>query len=85
MRDHIGEMVVGGLIGAFMAITSSSKVAACSHSNDAQRVVNTAEVAGYERALDDCKEQGKDAGSYAVYETCAKDADRRFGREAGAP
>jgi hypothetical protein len=38
---------------------------------------------GYQLALDVCREKGKDAGAYAVYEQCAHDADIKYGRDAG--
>lgn len=44
------------------------------------------EVADYKFALDACREDGKRAGSYAVYEQCAREADVRFGlKDGGAP
>lgn len=36
------------------------------------------DVAGHSLALTQCRAEGKDAGSYAVYERCADDVDRRF-------
>lgn len=41
------------------------------------------ELAAYSAALDECRAIGKDAGSYSVYEKCAKNADDKFGRDAG--
>lgn len=38
-------------------------------------------LSDYSKALDICKAQGKDAGAYSVYESCAKDADTKFGRK----
>jgi hypothetical protein len=38
------------------------------------------ENGGYATALDRCIQQGKDAGSYAVYEDCAQRADAVWGR-----
>lgn len=39
------------------------------------------ELAGYKAALDECRVKGKAAKSYEVYEACAEEADRRFGKE----
>jgi hypothetical protein len=38
-------------------------------------VENAAAVAQYTALLDDCRRQGRAAGSYAVYETCANAVD----------
>lgn len=58
-------------------------VVSCSPTESA-RAKNAVDLAGYTKALDDCRGEGKAAGSYAVYEACAKAADRRFGRDGGA-
>lgn len=42
---------------------------------------NVAAVAQYKLLLVDCKKQGKEAGSYAVYERCAEEVDRKLCRE----
>lgn len=47
--------------------------------------VRVLDVAGHSAALADCRAEGKDAGSYAVYERCANEADRRFIPDGGAP
>jgi hypothetical protein len=47
------------------------------------RVTTAADLFGYAASLDACREQGKDAGSYAAYETCAQAADRKYGRDGG--
>ena len=36
------------------------------------------DVAGHSAALAACRAEGKDAGSYAVYERCANEADRHY-------
>jgi len=41
-------------------------------------------VAEYTHALGECRDEGKDAGSYAVYEACAREADLRFGLKGAA-
>lgn len=48
-----------------------------------QRAESALTVAAYERELDACKEKGKAAKSYAVYETCAAEVDARLCRERG--
>lgn len=48
-----------------------------------QRAENAIVVGTYERELDHCRAQGKAAGSYAVYEACAKTVDRRLCIERG--
>lgn len=44
-----------------------------------ERAGNALTVEQYRRALDDCILEGKDAGSFAVYEACAKEADKHYG------
>lgn len=39
------------------------------------------ELGAYEVALERCRAEGKDAGSFDVYEACAKKADSKFGRK----
>ena len=58
---------------AFAMLTLDSM--ACARDRVIQGVENAAAVAQYERLLDECKEKGKDAGSYAVYERCADKVD----------
>jgi hypothetical protein len=36
------------------------------------------DVAGHSIALAQCRAEGKEAGSYVVYEQCANEADRHF-------
>lgn len=40
-----------------------------------ESVENAAAVAQYEALLDDCRKQGRAAGNYLVYETCANAVD----------
>jgi hypothetical protein len=40
------------------------------------------DLVNYTSDLDSCREVGKDAGSYKVYEDCAKAADVKYGRKA---
>lgn len=51
------------------------------------RAMSAADVALYDKELDDCLVEARDAGrSLAVYDQCAREADVRHGkREAGAP
>lgn len=46
-----------------------------------QRAKNAFDLKGYQEALDKCREQGKMSKSYEVYESCAKAADRKFGKK----
>lgn len=39
------------------------------------------ELGAYEVALERCRAEGKDAGSFPVYEACAVKADQHFGRK----
>jgi len=75
------------IIGLFL-------LAACDHTSDkqiqdavtktTQRAENVEAAATYKNDLRDCREKGKDAGSYDVYEACAKQADERYyGKDGG--
>ena len=44
-----------------------------------ERAGNALTVEQYRRALDECIVEGKAAKSFAVYETCAKEADKHYG------
>ncbi len=44
-----------------------------------ERASNALTVEQYRRALDECIVEGKAAKSFAVYETCAKEADKHYG------
>ena len=48
-----------------------------------KRAQNTTEVVDYKEALRRCKEEGKDAGDYTVYENCARKADVKYGLDGG--
>lgn len=56
----------------------------CVGCSQASRALAGADVAAYKLELDACIAQGKDAGSLAVYETCARAADARHGLDGGA-
>ncbi len=45
----------------------------------ASHAARALDVAGYTVALAQCRGEGKEAGSYAVYETCAHEADVKYG------
>ena len=45
-----------------------------------ESVENAAAVAQYKLLLQACRAKGKDAGSYAVYETCADEVDAELCR-----
>ncbi len=44
-----------------------------------QRAAGALNVEQYRKALDVCVEEGKDAGSMAVYSRCAAEADKKYG------
>ena len=50
-----------------------------SQPTQAERLKAAADLAVYRQALLDCKDEGKDAGSLAVYTRCADEVDRRYG------
>lgn len=45
----------------------------------AERAAVALDLAEYRKELRACKELGKDAGSYAVYERCAEGVDKKHG------
>lgn len=49
----------------------------------AERAANAVDTAAYAERLRHCLEVGRDAGSRAIYEECAEEADRVFGVDAG--
>lgn len=48
-----------------------------------QRAAGAVDVADYERDLDACLKEGRAARSLAVYEACAREADRTHGVKDG--
>lgn len=44
----------------------------------AQLACGVAQVVTYDTELGECVEQGREAGTYVVYELCAQQADNRF-------
>ncbi len=49
----------------------------------APRVAPALDTGAYTAALATCRAEGKDAGSYAVYEQCAREADTKYAPEGG--
>lgn len=47
--------------------------------DNARRLQNAMTVEQYREALSGCVAEGKDAGSMAVYERCANEADKHYG------
>lgn len=59
-------------------------LAACSSPDTtATRAKNAVDVATYKTALDDCLARGRAAKSFDVYESCAKEADAKYGLDGG--
>lgn len=75
LPDSIAALVL--LVG--LSLACARCLAACAHAPAAL------DVAGHSAALAVCRSEGKAARSYAVYETCADEADRRYMPERGAP
>jgi hypothetical protein len=71
---------VGTVVAAWLVVGAlSSACAWLSQPTQAERLKAAADLAVYRQALLDCKEEGKDAGSLAVYTQCADEVDRRYG------
>ncbi len=57
-------------------VVASTAMTACPTGDGPKRAIDHA---AYTAALQDCLDRGKDAGSIAVYRTCADDVDRKAG------
>lgn len=68
---------------ALLLVALSACNSCKSTDTDAQRAKNVIDLAAYQSALDDCRERGKAAKSYDVYEACAVKADAKFGKDGG--
>jgi hypothetical protein len=76
------EFAVGFFSLAVMAVALCLTLTYCTGCvPEAVSVENAAAVAQYKLLLVDCRKQGKEAGSYAVYERCADEVDRTLCRE----
>lgn len=80
----IGESLgaVIGLFAVFGALAFLVQLCGCFLLPHAAPAVDTA---AYADALSKCRETGRIAKSYEVYESCAKAADRKYGYDGGAP
>jgi hypothetical protein len=74
------EWAVGMLVVAVI-LTVLYHCTGCLPGAVADNVENAAAVAQYKALLIDCREQGKAAKSYAVYERCADEVDRMLCRQ----
>lgn len=68
------ETALVGLVLLALACAYAYFTQGCSPSH--QGVV--LDVAGHTKRLKECRDEGKDAGSMAVYIQCADEADRHF-------
>lgn len=78
MKDVYAELAMLAVV--LGACTLVPFVVAC---HEEQRAKNAIDLAGYQHALDACREKGKRAKDLDVYEACAKEADRAYGYDAG--
>jgi len=77
MKANIRSDIFWFVIGACILILGL----ACS--SESKRAQNAVDLAGYSLALDECRAEGKDAGKYEVYESCAQKADLKYGHKDG--
>ena len=61
-----------------MRVALASLLVACASVPPVANVENAAAVAQYTTMLEHCRERGKAAGSYAVYQACADAVDREL-------
>lgn len=73
-------LIIAGLILIVRMLTGCDSAA-----TQVQRAKNAIDVAAYDHELADCRAEGKDAGSFWVYERCAQEVDRKYGVDGGAP
>lgn len=67
------------LVGVAFLVVMALDFCGCDRSA-AARAKLAVDSAAYTKALDDCIALGKDAGSFDVYDRCAQQADKDFGR-----
>ena len=69
------------ILGLLLAIVTGLNGCALlgSGPTQAERLQNALTVEEYRKALDVCVDEGKSAKSFAVYEQCAAEADKRYG------
>lgn len=72
-------------LGALMFLAVRCLAGCDSAATQAQRAKNVVDVKLYDDALADCRKEGRETQSWAVYERCAKEADIRYGFDGGAP
>lgn len=78
-RERAIRQVVGTVLALFAVFGLVAHCVGCSPS----RGVAAADVALYERELDQCLREGRAAHSLAVYTQCANEVDRRHGVKDG--
>lgn len=83
MRRADGWEVFALGLGLFALACILRCVNGCSDPKTPVRAVDAVSVASYATELDACLDQGKDAGSRAVYFDCAKRADVKYGKDGG--
>jgi hypothetical protein len=67
-------LMAAGMIYALLALSC------CSAPPNTPNANTILQLSGYSTALEQCRAEGKDAGSYDVYEQCAQKADAAWGR-----
>jgi len=81
-RWYVQE-TIAALIALAAALLIITHCAGCallgSGPTQAERLQNALTVEEYRKALDVCVDEGKSAKSFAVYEQCAAEADKRYG------
>lgn len=70
---------IGRLFAIVVVATGAARLIAGCAAATPDRAGRAFDVAGHSVALAECRAEGKDAGSYAVYGRCADGVDRKFG------
>lgn len=76
---HATPPTIGRLFAILVIATGIARLVAGCAAVTSDRAHRALDVAGHSAALAECRSEGKDAGSYAVYGRCADEADRKFG------
>ena len=65
----------------WIILISSLSICACEPKPAAQRTKTVINLADYQDALDECRKLGNQKNSFDIYEQCAKEADKKYGKK----
>lgn len=65
----------------WIILISSLSILSCSPKSPAERAKVVVNLADYQDALDQCRKLGAEKNSFEAYETCAREADKKYGKK----